>query len=198
MIPGRPFLRHLTELSKVPKHLDFIVRLSCSAHSDILWWHTFISAWNGKGFLPFAQAQMTLASDASGSWGCGALWGTRWIQLNWSDHLHLLNISCMEILPILLAAGVWDIEWYKKQLVCICDNEAVVATLNKRSAKDPGLAQGLRCLSFYVAHYHFSMHTRHIPGHCNQAADAQLIIIWDFTSPSFHRPIEYQTLSHHS
>lgn len=111
VIPGRPFLCHFIELSKVPKQLDFMVCLNQSARSDILWWHTFVVSWNGRSLLPLVQTQITLILDALGSWGCSACCGSRKLQLGWSDQLHSLSIPCIEMLPNLLAAAVWGSQW---------------------------------------------------------------------------------------
>ena len=48
-------------------------------------------------------------SDASGSWGCGALWGGRWFQLEWSQHQDLAeaSIAVKELLPIVVVAAIW-------------------------------------------------------------------------------------------
>ena len=42
VVAGRPFLHHLISLSKIPKHLHYMVRLNNTVHLDIKWWHTFI------------------------------------------------------------------------------------------------------------------------------------------------------------
>ena len=107
VVAGQPFLRHLISLSKIPKHLNYMVRLNNAACSDIKWWHTFISTWNGLAFLPFSQPQVTLTSDALGTWGCSAFWKEKWLQLKWSAQACFLSIMFMELLPILLSAMVW-------------------------------------------------------------------------------------------
>ena len=83
-----------------------------------------------------------------------------------------LNITFMELLPILLAATIWRPRWQSCQVICHCDNEAAVTVINKGSAKDPGLAQLLRCISFYSAYFHFTLHAQHVSGCHNQTADA--------------------------
>ena len=149
-----------------------MVRLNRSARADIEWWRMFARSWNGINFLPFARAQITLTSDASGSWGCGAFYEARWFQFQWSDLLRPQNIAAMELLPILLASAMWGSNWQAHHILCQCDNQAVVAVLNKGSAKDLMLAHILRCISFYAAHYGFSFSAIHVPGEHNRAADA--------------------------
>ena len=51
-------------------------------------------------------------SDASGSWGCGALWHQRWLQLKW-EGLPIVSEStaAKELFPVVVAAAVWGREW---------------------------------------------------------------------------------------
>ena len=83
--PGRSFLRQMFELL-AGVHKDYHhIRLNTSFRSDLVWWDTFLEAWNGKSILrrPFDDAvgDVTLFSDASGSFGCGAWWAHHWFQL---------------------------------------------------------------------------------------------------------------------
>ena len=150
-----------------------MVRLNRSARANIEWWRMFARSWNGTNFLPLSRAQITLTSDASGSWGCGAFCEARWFQLQWSERLQPKNIATMELLPILIASAMWGPRWRAHHILCQCDNQAVVAVLNKGSAKDLELAHILRCIFFYAAHYGFSLSASHVPGQHNRAADAQ-------------------------
>ena len=71
----RTFLRQLIDLSTVVKHLDHFIRLSLSARADLEWWYCYSSSWNGISMMIAinkADPHVTLTSDASGSWGCGA------------------------------------------------------------------------------------------------------------------------------
>ena len=85
-------------------------------------------------------------SDASGPWGCGAVW----FQVAW-DLLPIASASIpsKEVSPIVVAGAIWGRQW-KGAMVCDhCDNAAVVAVINSGRAKDPLLAHQLRAL-FYV------------------------------------------------
>ena len=123
-------------------------------------------------FLPLSCTQVYLTSDASGPWGCGTFWEAEWLQLKWPTQMHTYSIAFMELLPIFLATTVWGPKWQSCKVICRCDNQTVVAVINKGSAKDPSLAHLFRCISFYAAHYHFSLHAQHVPGHHNRIADA--------------------------
>ena len=119
------------------------------------------------------RADVTVHSDASGSWGCGAKAGKSWLQhqwiQGWSDSL---SIAVKEITPIVMAAMVWGGAWLRKVIRFYCDNEAVVANLTSLSCKDRELWSLLRCLIFMAARYSFWFSAVHIPGRLNTLADA--------------------------
>ena len=56
--------------------------------------------------LIVAQTAQQLASDASGSWGCGAYYNSHWGQLCWDRQSEGLPIMVKELLPIILACTV--------------------------------------------------------------------------------------------
>ena len=51
--PGRTFLRRLIDLLKSSncRPSGAFIRLNREARSDIIWWHTFISDWNGLSMM---------------------------------------------------------------------------------------------------------------------------------------------------
>ena len=157
---GRPFLCRMIDLSKVASQLFHHIRLNQGFKSDLQWWLMFMCQWNGRRYFPMAQKQILLFSDASGSWGCGAYTGRSWFQLEWPSGSPS-NIATKEMILILLAAMVWGRSWSTSQVTCFCDNEAVVAAINKNSARDASLMHILRCLSLFAAHFIF--HQCHPP-----------------------------------
>ena len=86
---GCAFLRRLIDLSTTAKQLNHFVRLTASAKSDIEWWHHFCTSWNGTSMMFMVnrtkpECDMLIVSDASGSWGCGAIFGPNWFKLRWA------------------------------------------------------------------------------------------------------------------
>jgi hypothetical protein len=54
------------------------VCLNSAFRSDLLWWKTFVESWNGISLLSMGNAvtpYVNVFSDASGSFGRGAVWG---------------------------------------------------------------------------------------------------------------------------
>ena len=172
--PGRVFLRQLIDTAKLPRLPSHKVRLNAGCRADISWWATFVQNWNGVALFPQLPTGPKLVSDASGLWGCGAycLGEGTWFQLQWPPSWADINIAAKELLPIVAAAAIWGKAWNGTVIQVHSDNQAVVACLTSRSARDPLLAHLLRCLFFFEAHFRFEHRAQHIAGKLNTAADA--------------------------
>ncbi len=85
--------------------------MSQDARFDIAWWIVFLPAWNRKAMMNRAQLDSSptiiIASDASGSWGCGAFWDNAWFQLPWTEEWTPWSIAAKELIPIVLACTIW-------------------------------------------------------------------------------------------
>ena len=173
--PGRVFLRRLIDLSKIPEKLHHFVRLNKEALSDIQWWKAFVGRWNGIGLLSArgqVQPSVVVQSDASGRWGCGAVWRDQWIQRQWSTATAVLGIAVKEAIPVVLAAFTWGRHWAGMHVLFEVDNSTVASALQSGSCRDPMVMRTLRLLHFVAAEYQFSYSSRHILGACNCLADA--------------------------
>ena len=147
--PGRSFLRRAIALLSVAKCQHHHIRLNAEFRSDMMWWKVFSSHWNGTAMIiPKVSPEVSITSDASGSWGCGAWCTQDWFQLQWPDSITGKDIALKELIPIIIAAFVWGSRLRGKQVLCNCDNSAVVSVLNSRTSKDKDLMQLLRCLFF--------------------------------------------------
>ena len=123
---GRSFLRRMIDLlHSVPMHPlhPHPIRLNREFRSDLAWWRLFAPEWNGVSFLspPRLLPMKEIASDASGSWGCGAWHGSRWFQVKWNQSSQPLPIAVKELLPIVLACKLWGTEWEGQLIQCHCD-----------------------------------------------------------------------------
>jgi len=171
---GRSFVRRLFDLIAKVKKPDHHVKLNAAARSDLAWWSCFMCSWNGVSLLRLIgspPANVVLTSDASG-WGCGAYFDNRWFQLPWSaTWVKAESIAVKELIPIVLAGAVWGDLWSGNVVLCRCDNESVVAVVNSRTSRDPGLMHLLRCLAFVEAHWGFYSRAVHLPGVENSLAD---------------------------
>ena len=174
---GRIFVRHLIDASSLARAPHHFIRLNRQCRADILWWQEFGSAWNGISWLPPQTPSIHCFSDASGSWGCAALYSnpntsTCWFQIPWPTSLGNWNIAAKELVPIVAAAAIWGKQWARSRVQFNCDNMAVVSAISSGSARDQHLRHLLRCLFFMSATWGFSVVAAHIPGCHNTAADA--------------------------
>ncbi len=49
---------------------------------------------------------ITMFSDASGGWGCGAIWDGHWLQWEWEGTWMEQQIAIKELVPIVIACAV--------------------------------------------------------------------------------------------
>ena len=119
------------------------------------------------------SAGITITSDASGSWGCGAFaCSGEWFQLYWPALWSGVHITVKELVPIVIACAVWGKNWQGKTVRFRCDNAAVVAIINSGRSKEPTVIHLMRCLSFFLAHFNVFIFSEHLPGKQNEAADS--------------------------
>ena len=175
--PGRTFLRRMIDLSKRQVHLDAHLRLNTEFRADLCWWATYLETWNGVSVvsaLCYRPINATLTTDASGSWGCGAFFGSRWFSLSWESCpcWAEVHISVKELLPIVVSCAIWGRQMAGSHIRCLCDNAAVVVMVNKRTTSLPLAMHLLRCLFFICAKFDITLSARHLAGHKNKAADA--------------------------
>jgi len=173
--PGRCFLRRLYSMKDIGSKPNHHVRLNRPAMADIIWWHTFISHWNGISMLwdvGGKEADFTITTDASGSWGCGAYWEKAWFHFQWWDRLRPFGIAIKEMIPIVVAAAIFGRQWAHKIIQFRVDNMAVVEVINATFCKENHLMHLVRLLVFFASYYNFWFFASHIEGHNNTLADA--------------------------
>ena len=177
--PGRAFVRRLINLSRIPKRLHHRVRFSREAREDLEWWSAYADRWNGRGLiasLGFGPPRARLQTDASGSWGCGALDVTegtwRGFAVRWSPKWREMAIAPKEMFPIVAALLLWGDRWAGGTLLVESDNSTVVAACNRGTSRDAALMRLVRVMQFALAHRNCAINAVHLPGEKNWAADA--------------------------
>jgi hypothetical protein len=148
------------------------IRLGIEPRADLAWWDAFAERWNRRSIL-VKPASVTVTSDSSGSWGCGAFLdkGEAWFQWQWPPEAASKQIAVKELFPILIAAACWGSTWREKTICCRCDNMAVVRVVTSRYSREHDLMHLLRCLFFFEAHFDFCVIAEHLPGVENGLAD---------------------------
>ena len=167
----------MIDLASVAKELHHFVRLNKGFRSDLEWWALFLCEWNGVSLMSTLMQkppEMTLTSDASGSWGCGAFSASgQWFQCAWPESWAGIHITVKELMPIVIATALWGLQWTGKTILCHTDNATVVAIVNSGRSKQSDLANHLmRTLVFIKARFNLALSAVHLPGKKNEAADA--------------------------
>ena len=173
--PGRCFLRRLTNLTinkHYPKHK---ITLNRESRRDLRAWEIFIEHFNGKNLLLnnifLSTTSMHLHTDAAGSLGFGAIFGSHWFYGEWPVQCQSLNITFKELFPIVLAFDTWGHQLRNKCITVHSDNQAVVYILNKQSSKDFQIMNLVRHFVLYCMTYNILVKAQHIPGKANILPD---------------------------
>ncbi len=150
------------------------MRLNHKARSDIEWWYQFSSKWNGITILQERSnnKMVSLTSDASGSWGCGAYWDTKWFMFKWSGPVAECHIMTKELVLIVMATALWGEEWWGQTVQVWCDNAVVGSIVNHGSTWDKQAMHLTRFLAFTMAKFELQLEAAHIRGANNANADA--------------------------
>lgn len=168
--PGRPFLRRLTDLLK-NKLKHFHVYLNREAKLDVECWLAFMSQFNGKRILGRRTDLFKVFSDASGSFGYAAVFGSHWFVGTWGKDQQGWHITVKELVPLVYAVATWG-PVVENQAICFyCDNKAVCDIVNGQSSRDPTVMGWVRPLVVLSLKYNVAISASHISGSSNVICD---------------------------
>jgi len=153
------------------RQLSHFTRLTSGFRSDLRWWHLFVSHWNGLSFINGSAPDFIITTDASASWGCGAVFESQWMQLAWSREWAEEDIMAKELVPIVLSCAIWGTLLSGSNVEFRCNNSSVVDSITKWSSKELMVMHLLRCQWFFSAYFDIKLVAHHIPGVSNTAAD---------------------------
>jgi len=172
---GRAFVSRMYATAAKLERMHYYTRLNVDFRSDLCWWHTFLSDWNGLSLLRWDDGEWTpdqlIQTDASGNWGCASFWNRRWFNWAWPPEWAHFNIMVKELAPIVMSCTVWGRQLSGKRILFECDNSSVVAAVNKHYTKEQAAMNLLRSLWFFVAYFDIDIKCSHIAGVNNRTAD---------------------------
>ena len=150
IMPGRAFLRRLIDLTMgISKPFHFI-RITKEMREDVQLWGSFLTDFNGRSlFHPDVWCDSTslnLYTDASGSLGYGAVYGSRWLYGAWSDEWKGCNITLLELYPIVLAVTTWGALLSNHCIHFHINNLALVSIINQQASRDKHIMHFVRRL----------------------------------------------------
>lgn len=176
IVPGRTFLRRLINLTVGVKRPRYFIRLNRETKSDLHLWLTFLESYNGKSFFLdynwLSSAKLHLYTDAAGSLGYGAVFGSHWLYGQWPSNWLGRNIIVLEMFPIVISLSIWASELANKCVLFHTDNLGLVDVINKKTTKDNKLIVLLRELVLQCLKHNILFRAVHVPGVLNVKADA--------------------------
>ena len=100
------------------------------------------------------------------------LLGSTLVPGPWTADWSGVNIATKELVPVVLALGIWGHMWSNKHVTMRSDNMAVVEIIKARTSRDSTIMHILRRLHFLCALHGIDVSAVHIPGVENTLADA--------------------------
>lgn len=174
IVPGRPFLRRILNLTIGLTRPFHHVRVNGEARADALAWLQFLEPFNGVSMFlndPWLLSEtLQLGTDASGI-GYAAVFGARWVMGLWPAAWSCRDITAKELFPIVLALKIWAPLWKNHKILFLCDNMSVVNVINKQTCKDAFLMKLVRELVVTSLCNNVLFRAQHIAGKSNVLCD---------------------------
>ena len=171
---GRPFLRRLYDLTMQASKPFHKIAITTQVKADLQMWDKFLSKYNGVSLITphyLADSQtLHLYSDASKS-GYGVTFKTNWFQGKWSNDWKAYDITVLELYPIYMALSIFASQLAHHRVVFHCDNQAIVAVINKQTSKSKPIMSIIRPFVLILLKNDIHFSALHIPGVDNTICD---------------------------
>ena len=172
---SRFFLRRLINLSTKVRALNHRISLNEEARSDINWWIKLLPFWQGTTKIqdaPISADMLALFTDASGSLGFGAVFGSSWISCPWPENFKLIDdINYKELFALVAAVFSWSDHLLNRQIILFTDNLNVANIWLKGSSSSSLIMDLIRKFFLFTAKNNINVLIQHVPGHFNKSAD---------------------------
>ena len=178
---GRIFLRRLIDATVSVKRPLHHVRVTQGMREDMRAWLHFLNEWDGAAYIIDPRwtpaSELTLQTDASGSYSCAAFNGStnEYFVVPWPGWIQGredISITWKEFVPVLLSCIVWASSFYCKRIRFLCDNQAVIHIWNSGSCKNKPIMNIVRRLFAVCAKANFTIGFSYIRSADNSIADA--------------------------
>lgn len=149
--------------------------MGAEAKKDLHIRQLFLADYNGRSMLideNFLNGDfLKLYTDAAGSSGYGAIFGTHWFLGKWPVAWKNLNIAVLELFPIVAYIAVRGSQWRNKSICFFTDNEAIVSVINKQTSKDVIILSLVRKLVLLCLRFNINFKSAHVRSGHNVLAD---------------------------
>ncbi len=134
----------------------FKIRITKEVKADLDIWLSFLKGYNGKSIMsqiPITECTaINLYTDASKK-GFGGFYGSAWVQGDWPAGWISLNITVLELYPIVLILQMFGHKLANTSLLFHCDNMAIVECINRQTSKCPLIMKLIRKLVLILLRY---------------------------------------------
>lgn len=184
IVPGRAFTRRLYhKTARLEQHHH--LRVDRDIQEDLNLWLTFLESGNLALFRPFMDFSTTLQveeiswySDASLRHGWGCTYDKFWACEAWTDQEKELvdrgvcNIQMQELFAFCVAVKLFAPMLQNKRVVTHCDNQAVVAMINKSSSSCKVCMEMIRVITMESMKFNCRFFSKWVETKKNGIADA--------------------------
>jgi hypothetical protein len=145
---------------------------------DLKVWKEFLITQNGSVTMLPVQWEdnetLNLFTDSAGSIGFGVYFDGRWAQGTWPVDLVVpkSHIAFLELFPVVLAVLLWANILQNRKIMFHCDNQSVVAMIQKQSTPDQHCMRLIRIFVLHCLKFNILFRAKYIPGEKNEIADA--------------------------
>ena len=155
-------------------HATGRARLTAEARSDIDWFVSFLTGFNGITMIRGTVASDVICVDACPRGLGGVWWGCQFYGVvlpQWFRNM-VLPISSVECYNVLVALRLWAPRLRGKTVLLYADNWATVCAFESGRAQDPLIRAVMREAWQLAAVGDFDLVVRHLPGVSMGVADA--------------------------
>lgn len=169
---SRSFIRRIIDFSTKFSSPFQRLRIPSGVRSDLHWWSTFCSPWNGVRLLCKDSPTISIFTDASGTKGLGGVFGSLWFSSRIPRRFRSRDIQFKEAYAVLQAILRWGDCWQGCHIIFRVDNQAVVSWLSSGTSKSPNSMSIIRLISMLAACLDFSFSSVWVSTTDNALADA--------------------------
>lgn len=169
-------MRRLYNLTIGKTNKNSLITINNEVKQDLCMWLTFLKQFNGYCMFMsdrwFSNRTLNLYTDAAQSIGYGGILGKEWFHGTWTEEGKKLDITTLELYPIVAAVNLWGEKLSNLNLNIHTDNQSLVYIINNQTVKgnDNCLAL-LRAFVLACLKHSIMIKAHHIPGKENVLSD---------------------------
>lgn len=175
VLPGRPFLRRLINLTMGLKAPFHHANVSKGVKDDLQVWLRFLENYNGRSFFisrtVLTSTELHLFTDAC-KFGYAGIFQNSYFYGHFPSWWQSQNITLLELYPIVLAIEVWCTSFTNRRVILHTDNKALVSVINSQTSREPLVMILIRRMVLFCLENNIVFSSVHVEGASNSASDA--------------------------